>query len=47
MNELLGNIDVPEVPVVLEFDTPSLVNLGITLVITAIIIVLAIRYLNS
>ena len=47
MNELLGNIDVPEVPVVLEFDTPSLIHMGLTLIISAIIIVLAIRYLNT
>lgn len=47
MNELLGNIDVPEVPVVVEFDTPSLINMGLTLLITAILIVVAIRYLNA
>lgn len=47
MESILGNLDVPEVPVVVEFENQSLFNMGLTLVITAIIIVLAIRYINK
>jgi len=47
MNDLLTDLKVPEVPVVVELDTDSLFKLGLTLFITAVLIVLAIRYINK
>jgi len=46
MENLLAGLEVPEVPVVVEFDNQSLFNMGLTLLITAILIVLAIKYIK-
>ena len=44
--DLLQNLEVPEVPVIVEFDNQSLFNAGLTIVISAILIVVAIKYIN-